>query len=487
MSKNKSVSDLKLMSRSRHQALVKAAELCVELMENGADAIEAMKKAARDYNLNQNEIRLVSHAINNSRQVANLQDGESRLNEFSLIDPDAVYRQLDEEDRQPVSVSKIKKAALIHASSQNVFAGQNDHSVDDSEQNDSADLINVENMGFFDRTNDDDTNEADDEEPTSLIAGEKIRRARNDLIKSSEYHAILSKVFAIPAQTVIVETYVEPVDPEHVYRHAIDSAREKYAEARDIMYEAIDRIHAAFDHAEIDPHRLIYLCKEAGISDFVLKVIAAPVMGRLTEAGFVKVASQVYAHLASEDEFAFVQLAKLAEDMYEAASSWEAVHRHLKNELAAAEQSFMIGNLSASSIFASDVFQKKTAEAAIDDKSASFSSWFNTIPGNKYDFVAEKKYKPTEEYKYDEEMVNHYLQLQEVFADEVIRKYPPREIMNSYRRSQSLGYKLSLPEVIAFIRQDLSSRNAIPLDLYIKLDRRASMPNQSIHGDDNNS
>ncbi len=78
----------KLMSDERQEQLMKAAEATVQLMNVGVDGDAALAKVAADSLMNEHEIDLVTHAVNNSRQLAHLQSSsaEDKEKPFPLID-----------------------------------------------------------------------------------------------------------------------------------------------------------------------------------------------------------------------------------------------------------------------------------------------------------------------------------------------------------------------------------------------------------------
>lgn len=83
---------IKLMTDERQGQLLKAAEETIGLMNIGVDANAAMAKVAADNLMNDQEVDLVSHAVNNSRQLALLQTAkpEDREKAFALVEPQRV-------------------------------------------------------------------------------------------------------------------------------------------------------------------------------------------------------------------------------------------------------------------------------------------------------------------------------------------------------------------------------------------------------------
>ncbi len=89
-----------LLSDARHAELMKAAEETIGLMNlPGIDPDAALTKVAADHGMNDNEVELVAHAVNNSSQLAHLQDSrpEDREKPFPLIDSEKVKSTLDQQ------------------------------------------------------------------------------------------------------------------------------------------------------------------------------------------------------------------------------------------------------------------------------------------------------------------------------------------------------------------------------------------------------
>jgi hypothetical protein len=83
---------LKFMPDSRHDELIKAASECIDLMNMDISPNTALKKVAEDFGMNDKEVVLVSHAVNNSKQLAHLQsaDKEDKGSPFPLTNAQAV-------------------------------------------------------------------------------------------------------------------------------------------------------------------------------------------------------------------------------------------------------------------------------------------------------------------------------------------------------------------------------------------------------------
>jgi len=81
-----------LMSSARQDQLMKAAEETVGLMNVGVEPNAALSKIAKDNDMNDHEVEVVAHAVNNGRQLAHIQNSpeDDREKEFPLIDPEKV-------------------------------------------------------------------------------------------------------------------------------------------------------------------------------------------------------------------------------------------------------------------------------------------------------------------------------------------------------------------------------------------------------------
>lgn len=96
---------LKFMPDSRQDDLIKAAKDCLGLMGVGADPNDALYKVAEDAGLNDNEVVLVSHAVNNGALLNHLQTAEDdeKGDSFPLTNAKVVIDRREKELRAPVS------------------------------------------------------------------------------------------------------------------------------------------------------------------------------------------------------------------------------------------------------------------------------------------------------------------------------------------------------------------------------------------------
>jgi hypothetical protein len=102
---------MNFMSDDRHAQLVKAAEDCIGLMNIGVDPDAALYKLAEDTVMTDKEVELVSHAVNNSKQLAHLQisDSEDRGKPFVLTNVNKVLELRKETNDRGRNASDQKK------------------------------------------------------------------------------------------------------------------------------------------------------------------------------------------------------------------------------------------------------------------------------------------------------------------------------------------------------------------------------------------
>lgn len=88
-----------LMSEQRQQDLMKVAEETIGLMNIGVDGEAALRKLSEDKLLNDHEVELVAHAVNNSKQLHHLQTAapEDREKTFEVINA----KNITKKDERP--------------------------------------------------------------------------------------------------------------------------------------------------------------------------------------------------------------------------------------------------------------------------------------------------------------------------------------------------------------------------------------------------
>lgn len=101
---------LSFMPDSRQDVLVKAAKDCISLMNVGSDPNESLYKVAEDAGLNDNEVVLVSHAVNNGALLGHLQeaDEDHKGDSFPLTNAKVVIEKREKELRTPQSTKDLE-------------------------------------------------------------------------------------------------------------------------------------------------------------------------------------------------------------------------------------------------------------------------------------------------------------------------------------------------------------------------------------------
>lgn len=102
---------LKLMDENRLDKLMKVAADCIGLMNIGVSPNAALKKLAEDEELKDKEIELVSHAVNNSKQLAHLQTSSPDEKEapFPLTNAEVVIHDLHASEKEVLGDSTEEK------------------------------------------------------------------------------------------------------------------------------------------------------------------------------------------------------------------------------------------------------------------------------------------------------------------------------------------------------------------------------------------
>lgn len=430
---------LTFMSDDRYRDLINAADECIDLIKVGADEHEALRQLVDKYDLSPHEARLVAHAVNNSRQVALLQNGDRDgfavgMVAFQVIDPERVMRTID--------------------TSGKVIA------ISDDDDDD------AETRGADDTSSDRDHHAAASYDThTAKQAAEAIRS------RLAEQEAVdrvqqLKQAWQIP--DALPYLCYEPEDTSDEYAQLLaDEARTKYAHALHCAHEAIDSVRDAIEIGEVSPQRVAELCAYAGID---AAVTAAIVGGRelVKQAGASEDRVQV-----TEDEFHVVQLAEYAERMIKHAIDCLAVSQAMQRcafEKAAAVASDMVAYsvpsvASFDALFSSLVPTPSVIDAAISavEDEEERKEVLKAVRNVKNRTVSRSEALDAAIEASDD--------LNMLFNDEVLKKAPPLMVIKSYQRAKSLPVELSKPDLLAFVRQDVSSNFAVPLDLLLKIRR----------------
>lgn len=354
---------LELMGPRRHAILIRAAEACVDGMNDGAAPNAALRKAAQEFDLNAKEVALVSHAVNNSRTLSHLanSESESKADPFPLTNADEVTQELfpepDAEDKKPANGTKPGDCPDVE--SPNKLPGAKKTA---SENSGKADVEGVdesykEDGDFKDVISDADAKSEDAElfktarevfgsDPMALRRGRiKIACDINGVGVSADFgmeatrirEALDSGLHGIDCSRLADNPFIKLQN----LKAAAEAARTKFSEHRDAAFVKLARIVESF--ARIDSpafSRVETLAKRAGVDPATLDVIW--VTGDLGNRGHhratpaMKIAGDVIATCTPQEK-AVVDSVSTLETLWKHASHCLAAKNEVDRRLAEAE------------------------------------------------------------------------------------------------------------------------------------------------------
>lgn len=420
-----------LMSDQRHEQLVKAAEDCIDLMNLGAHPDAALRHVKRAFDMNDNEVVLVSHAVNNSKQLAHLQTASDKTTPCVLTNADAVTGANSKADMDTPGDQAEAKAEQPDAVE-----------IKDKVKKEAAAPSYTEEASY-----------------------------RKVAFDAQEAIATLRSSWGTPSADMPVTDLSNPYDGITQVKIAAEQARTTASRLRDASCSCLDKVAEALvtsgapAFAEFEKVALA-----AGVTPELIDIIyemgpAHLELPRLQE----KVASEgrLYVSPAMGE---LLKKAESADALWQESADYEAARQHLQQQI--------------------DEFERKTAAdvtQALQDleKAPQVAESLLPLDPEKVTALGPAKAAPVDnvenliDYKTKQQLQNTRArsQIESLMQDDFVGKHEIPEVVESYNRAMSVNPKFGDAEVMAFVRQDLASKNAIPLDLMI----RASNAHQKTH------
>lgn len=408
---------MQLMSDDRHEHLVKAAEECVDLLNLGSDPNAALRHVKRSFELNDKEVVLVSHAVNNSKQLAHLQssDSKDKSSPFPLTDADAV-------------VGANSKADL-------------DTPVDKPEQPDAVEIAERVKKEAVART-------WENKDSYRFLGFDKV--AALDELKTA---------WAVTSAPTPQDNDGNPYDAVSHLKIAADEARTEAVRLRDAAYASLEKIASAFLVGGAPSFAVFEKAATAlNITPEVIELVYE--MG--PEAIGVARNQEKYAgeRMYVEPRIdALLKSAQAADEMWQQSANYEAARTHLLGQIRDEETKIAAD--------AKDFLEPVTKA---DDFAGSM------LPSLDPKSVESVTNVPTEtkdvdvDYKTQQQLQNSKARarIQALMQDDYVGKQSLPEVVESYNRAMSVNPDFGDAEIMAFIRQDLASKGAVPLDLMVR-------------------
>jgi hypothetical protein len=342
---------IELMGPRRHAILIKAAEACVDGMNDGAAPNAALRKVAQEFDLNAKEVALVSHAVNNSRTLSHLanSEAEAKADPFPLTNADEVTQELfpepDAENKKPANGTKPGEHPEVE--SPNKLPGAKKTAAESEGKVDPEDIeASYKEAGDFRGARSDADAEAEDAElfktareafgvdPLAMRHGRlKVACDIDGLRVSADFgmeasrirEALDSRLHGVDCSRLADNPFIKLQN----LKSAAEAARTKFSEHRDAAFVKLARIVESF--ARIDSpafSRVETLAKRAGVDPATLDVIW--VTGGLENRGHhratpaMKIASDVIATCTPREK-----------EIVDSVSTLETLWKHASHCLAA--------------------------------------------------------------------------------------------------------------------------------------------------------
>jgi hypothetical protein len=413
------------MSDRRHETLVKAAEECIDLMNIGADPDAALRQVKKAFDMNDNEVVLVSHAVNNSKQLANLQNGgKDKGAPFPLTNADSATGANSDADLDTLGANTKAK----------------------EEQPDAVEIADKVKK------------EASADSYVTKGSYRKVAIATSDMV------ADLQAAWGKAGPAMDVTDLGNPYDSVNAIKIAAEQARTEASRLRDQACANLDAVAHAFTVSGGPSFAAFEKAAAAtGITSEIVDIIYDLGPAALEQPRNLDKTASDRLFVTSEI-LGLLKIAETADTQWQQSSDYEAARMHLLDqihteEVKLADAMEILENLSSSS-------------------SGSGEAARGLLPLDPTNIAELSKAQPTSEadsanaigYKTMQQLHNSKArtQLQSLMQDEFVGKHTVPEVAEAFNRAISVNPNFGDAEVTAFVRQDLASKNAMPLDLMIR-------------------
>lgn len=415
-----------LMSDRRHADLVKAAEECIDLMNIGAEPNAALRQVKKAFDMNDNEVVLVSHAVNNSKQLAHLQNGgENKGAPFPLTDAgttagansdadlDTLADDTKSEEGQPDAVEiadRVKKEALA----------------------------------------------------SSYDVSRSYRKAAADTV---DMVATLQAAWGKPGADMDVTDLSNPYDSVNELKIAAEQARTESVRYRDQACANLDKVAAAFTVSGGPSFAVFEKAAAAqGVTAELLEIIYDLGPAALEQPrNMDKTASdRLY---VSAEIMDLLKLAEAADAQWQQSADYEAARAHLASRIWSEEVKIaggpmdIVSELSGSSDGAGDA-----TRGLLPLDPTNIADLTKVTPPSQDDIAGAIGYKTQQQLQNSRART----QVESLMQDEFVGKHAVPEVVEAYNRAISVNPAFGDAEVTAFVRQDLASKGAVPLDMMVR-------------------
>jgi len=425
-------------------------------MNIGVDGEAALRKVASDFGMNDNEVTLVAHAVNNSKQLAHLQTAspDDKENEFPLINPDNVKNPVS-----PVTNADVNTGDRY---------GKQELPGDNVE----AELDAPDAVGIS--------------KELAKAASASYRETADYRIRADSRPSVseLRHAWGLTDEREKTASAISPGNELSTdgYRVAIEEARVRYTAKTAACERIFDRFSndmsrmTAPKWAEVEK-----VAAHLGVSQPVLDMmydasgverfgdgradLTIKVAGRLVVAPEVKRLAEECVHVDT--------LWKEAADIWAAKSILEerrdAIENEVARKLAGVDERKLLsaeGSLNLGAI--AQGLETAPADFSGLDK-ATIRDAFGSAPKSE----AVKAKQPDAPFRQDLQSIDTRSAIESLMRDSYISGHSLPDVVEAYNNAVSVHPEMGRGELISYVRQHLATDGGIPLDQHIRARGRA--------------
>lgn len=426
------MSDLKLMPEHRMDHLMKVAEECIGLISIDVEPNAALKKLATDNFLTDKEVELVSHAVNNSRQLAQFQqaDAENRDKPFPLTNAKIVNERR--------------------------YGTPGEMSADAKQTQDQPDAVGI----------------ADNVKKMASYSESVDYRLR---ISPTLDALAIREQLGVVSPPKVASVTLSSVHPSQAFLVGIDEARTRAAQSTDAAAGIIRKVASVFqkivapDFADFEK-----VAAAEGVCDELVQMVYDD--GNLSKYGAQRMKESVKtARIYTTSEIVnLVDLLKQAQEHIDDAANALAAKTVLETHRKTA-----LGKLA--SLFESNIQVGPQGLSQEFEKAPGSFLGMGEDPNKAImDIAGESKpegYAPEASLSHDvsQELknVDAQEQIQKLLDDPYIKGYDLPDIIDAFNAARSVNPTFGTAQLTSYVRQHLATGGGIPLELQARASRRS--------------
>lgn len=440
-----------LMGDARHNELIKAAEEVIGLSNIGVDGHAALRKIAEDNDMNDHEVKLVAHVVNNSKQLAHIQmaDPDERENPFPLIDPDKVR------ENQPTTNADAETGDRY---------GDPPIPSSFAEQGDQPDAVDIQ------------------KELSKAAAGSYVETGDYRIRADAEDHAdVFRQSLGLHTEKVASTELPQalPTNPFQIlshYRIGCEEARYKEAKAKLECGQVLDALDDGFRRIGAPSfERIEKIAAALDVCDDTLDLVWDHVQGEARGERRLQPNEKTAAERLeiTAEERRLAGLCVRADTLWKEAANAQAAAIQLERECDRAEDGLMREKHAQAETGPKILLDPGSIGRAIGDAPSDYLPPSDVIeqalgdPGEQRQEFTERSLLP-QSVRQDLKNVSSRAALERLMGDEYISGYSWPEVVDAYNSAMSVNPEFGRAELMSYVRQHLASQGAVPLDLQIR-------------------